>query len=304
MSRACVVKGPGGVAWSAMAGLLVALVIASPAGAAPKGIFSVFGSCPVSEVNGRNTEGESPICLYVQAVGGVLRIGRATVPVDRAITVQAGGLPVSGGWDLVPPSGGTILPKTQLEIPGGLNGELQCGAIGGRVAQASCGAAQGTEVTATLEVVAGGSDPAFVSADAFLFGSGPLLVLPARVHLGNAFLGSGCYIGSSSHPITLEMTFGTTSPPAPNKPISGLRGSLDEERENGLEAIGFPMSVLVDNTFSAPVAEGCGGQLSSLVDPLLDAKLDLPSKAGYNTAILDAGVVDAAAVEQVIESEE
>jgi hypothetical protein len=282
-----------------MALLLAALVLASPAGAAPKGIFGVFKSCPVGEVY---NPASNPICVYEQTADGVLTIGRVTVPIDRPVTVQAGGQPSEGGWDLVPPSGGTIMSKTPLEIPGGLNGLIQCGAIGGRLAQASCGAADGTEVTATIEVVAGSSDPAVVSVDG-IFGSGPLLVLPARVHLGNVFLGNSCDLGSGSHPIMLEMTGGTTSPPAPNKPISGQL-HIQEETENGVGLVAFLSSVLVDNSFAVPVAEGCGGQLSSLVDPLLDAKLGLPSKAGHNTGILDAGALDLALAENVVKSEE
>jgi hypothetical protein len=298
--RAYVVEAFGRAAWSAVAALLVALVIASPAGAAPKGIFSVFRSCPASELKGRAT---NPICVYEQTAGGVLRIGRTTVPIDRPITVQAGGLNVEGGWDLVPPSGGTIISKTPLEVPGGLSGVVQCGAIGGRLAQASCGAAEGTEVMATIEAVPSSSDPAFINTYG-IFGEKPLLVLPVRVHLGNVFLGNSCYLGSGSHPMMLEMTFWTTSPSPPNKPISGHKGSFDQELENDLEALAFGESSLVDNAFSVPAAEGCAGQSSSLIDPMVDAKLGLPSTAGHNTAILDAEVLELAAVENVIKSEE
>jgi hypothetical protein len=37
-------------------------------------------------------------------------------------------------------------------------------------------------------------------------------------------LGSSCYVGSSARPLQLNLTAGATSPPAPNKPISGKRG--------------------------------------------------------------------------------
>jgi hypothetical protein len=286
--------------WTSIATLLVALSIASPAGATPKGIFSVFRGCPASELKGRS---ENPICVYAQVAGGRLTIGRTMVPIDRTITIQAGGLNAAEGWDLVPPSGGTIMSKAPLEVPGGLNGLVQCGAIGGRVAQASCGAADGTEVTATIEVVPASSAPAFVSVSG-LFGEKPLLLFPARVHLGNAFLGNSCYIGSGSHPIMLEMTFWATTPPAPNIPISGQRGKLEQEEENGLEALVLSGNSLVDNAFSVPAAEGCAGQLSSLVDPMLDAKLGLPSKAGHNTAILDLPALDLAIAENIVKSEE
>jgi hypothetical protein len=102
----------------------------------------------------------------------------------------------------------------------------------------------------------------------------------------------------------LEMTDGTTSPPPPNKPISGHLGNLVEEEENGFAVDAFSSGVLVDNAFVVPVAEGCGGpQLASVVDPILDSMLGLPSKAGHNTAILDAAALDLASVFDVIESE-
>jgi hypothetical protein len=298
MSRAYVVKAFGAVVWVAMAALSAALAFASPAGAAPQGMFGVFRNCPVSEVIGMT---EDPICLYMQAAGGVLTIGRATVPIDRTITVQAGGLSGEEVWDLVPPKGGRIGSETPLEVPGGLSGLVPCGAIGGRVAEASCEAAEGTEVTATIEAVASSSDPVFIHRGEISDG-GTLMHLPARVHLGNAFLGSSCYVGSGSHPIMLELTAGTTSPPAPNKPISGHLSHFTAE-ENGLLMLAFHPGVLVDNAFSVPVAEGCGGQLASLVDPMLDAKLGLPSKAGHNTAILDTAVLDLSGAEEVILSE-
>lgn len=285
--------------WASLAALSVALVIASPVGAVPQGIFGVFRGCPASALKGQS---ENPICIYAQVAGGRLTIGRATVPIDKTITVQGGGLNAAEGWDMVPPSAGAIMSKVPLEVPGGLNGLVQCGAIGGRLAEASCGAAEGTEVTATIEVVPGAGDPAFVSISGLL-GEKPLLLLPARVHLGNTFLGNSCYIGSGAHPIMLELTFWTTTPPAPNKPISGLRGNFASEEENGLSALALSGNSLVDNTFAAPVAEGCAGQLSSLVDPMLDAKLGLPSKAGHNTVILDLPALDLAIAENIVASE-
>jgi hypothetical protein len=42
----------------------------------------------------------------------------------------------------------------------------------------------------------------------------------------------------------------------------------------------------VDNAWSAPAASGCGGAFAFPVDPILDAKIGLPSAAGHNTAVL------------------
>ena len=45
-------------------------------------------------------------------------------------------------------------------------------------------------------------------------------------------------------------------------------------------------AVLVDNAWSAPAASGCGGLLSSVIDPIINLASGLPAKAGTNSAIL------------------
>ena len=96
----------------------------------------------------------------------------------------------------------------------------------------------------------------------------------------------------------LNLTTGTTSPPAPNKPISGNPGKINIE-EGLLTDEG---NSLVNNSFAAPAAEGCGGIFSFLIDPLVNGKLGLPSAAGNNTAILN-GKLQQAGPKTVKESE-
>jgi len=48
----------------------------------------------------------------------------------------------------------------------------------------------------------------------------------------------------------------------------------------------------VNNSFAAPVAEGCGSQIlfglfTGIIDSAVDSELGLPSAAGHNTAILN-----------------
>jgi hypothetical protein len=59
---------------------------------------------------------------------------------------------------------------------------------------------------------------------------------------------------------------------------------------------------LVDNAFSAPEVTGCGGLFAFVLDPLINAKLSLPSEAGHNTAVQNNTIREATA-ETVIESE-
>jgi hypothetical protein len=52
---------------------------------------------------------------------------------------------------------------------------------------------------------------------------------------------------------------------------------------------------LVDNTFAAPEATGCGGIFSFLLDSIIDSKIGLPAASGTNTAILNNTVEQAGA---------
>jgi hypothetical protein len=104
-----------------------------------------------------------------------------------------------------------------------------------------------------------------------------------KVHLENPLLGKGCYIGSNADPIVFQLTTGTTDPPPPNKPIKGNFGFISQKDEfNFVEVIEHTQ---VDNTFSTPAAMGCGGPFASIIDPLINSKIGLPSPAGYNTII-------------------
>lgn len=279
---------------------LTALGAASPALATPKGPYAVFAQCPTATPPGS-------LCTFAQTTSGEFTIGKATVPINKTITLQGGALPLGEGeFALLPANNGESLSKTELNVPGGLLGLINCTEIKGegffeKGLREACKAIfenKYTGVTATTELVANEHNPALLNFDDFIQATGTALTLPVRVHLKNPLLGSACYIGSEASPIQLHLTTGTTSPPAPNKPISGKVGTFSEEEE----VLVVNENSLVDNAFSAPVAEGCGGSFSSLVDSILDSKLGLPSAAGHNTAIL-SGSLRVATVEDVVESE-
>lgn len=289
---------------------VAALGSAAPALATPKGIFSVFAQCPTNE------PGVS-LCQYGQTTSGEFAIGKTKVPINKTITLQGGAIPTGGQneYFLVPAKNGESLSKTELEVPGGLLDLINCKEIKGNgfweiIERGSCELvfeSGPTAVTATTELVANEHNPAILSIANLFFEEKTAITLPVRVHLKNTLLGESCYVGSEAHPIQLHLTTGTTNPPAPNKPIKGKRGELKVERE--LEETEEERSVtvlkentLVDNAFPVPVAEGCGGFFSFLIDPIVDAKLGLESKAGNNTAIL-TGTLKTANAEQVIASE-
>jgi hypothetical protein len=263
---------------------LLVLAVAAPAMATPKGDFAVFAQCPVKNpaVN---------LCVFVQSSGGEFIIGKKTVPVNKTITLQGGSIvnEETGAETFVAAANGETLSKTPLTVPGGLTGikaptwwpkEWQEW-FNKQINEGFTG------VTATAELV---GNPG-ISRSNLLSQEGVALSLPVRLHLNNAILGSSCYLGSKAHPVTFNLTTGTTSPPAPNKPITGAIGELEIKDEFQLVII--KGNKVVDNAFSAPGTEGCGGFLSFLVNPLVEGILGVPSAAGHNTAILEGSLQNA-----------
>jgi hypothetical protein len=113
--------------------------------------------------------------------------------------------------------------------------------------------------------------------------------LPIKVHLENStgVLGSKCYVGSSASPIQLKMITGTTSPPLPNKPISGIEGELTFDEKT--QIVYLKGSKFVDNSFSAPGANGCVltlfGFIPISINGLVNTQSGLPAASGTNETI-------------------
>jgi hypothetical protein len=276
------------VAWVAAVGVaLLCLLGASSAGATPKGEFAIFSDCPVTTVNA---------CVVAKTESGKFIVGKETVPIEKTITLQ-GGISENEAEELtfVAAKDGNTLSKTPQKVPGGLAGLVKCNEIKEILERIACELAfeNGvTGVTATTELAAPASSIG-INEFNFLLETGTALSLPVKVHLENPFLGSSCYIGSNSSPIVINLTTGTTSPPPPNTPITGSRGTIEEAGEG---AIGiFRKNSLVNNSFAAPGSNGCGGVFAFVIDPIINSKLGLPSAAGHNTAILNGTLEQAAA---------
>jgi hypothetical protein len=284
----------------------VSLAFAAPALAKePTGDFAVFKQCP------RTTTGVE-LCLYSETTGGEVKAGKQSVPINedkKHPIILQGGITEAGTENetFVGALNGETLSKTPQKVPGGLLGLVECNKITGE-GWAEKGARFACElifenfltgVNATTELAKPASEIG-ISTTNLENREGTALKLPVKVHLENPFLGSECYIGSSSQPVTLNLTTGTTSPPPPNKPISGKVGTINAKDE--FEFLEISNNTLVDNAFSAPEATGCGGIFSFLIDPVINAKLGLPSAAGNNTAIQNNFLREATA-EGVIKSE-
>lgn len=263
-------RGRGRLAAGMLAATMLTTLGATPQALAkpvPNPEFAAFSDCPAT------VKGVS-LCVVANTTGGSFTLGNKTVPVTQSLTLQ-GGL-TNKSQQLVPAFDGNTLSHVPLEVPGGLLGIPGLEGIGG-------------EVTATTEL----AGPVTVNEANLSTGKGPVVILPIKVKLDNPLLGSSCYVGSEASPITLQLITGTTSPPPPNSPITGSPGTRTVNPSATIFT--FSGNSLVDNSFSAPAASGCGGALSFLIDPIVDLQVGLPAAAGHNTAILNGSLAEASA---------
>lgn len=257
----------------------------------PKGEYAQFADCPLANA-------KISSCLFAKTESGKFIIGTTEVPILNPITLQGGvEFFLSGEEKVVAAEDGNTLSKSAQKVPGGLAGLVKCFEIENFFERVACELLfeNGlTGVNATTELAAPASSIG-LHTFALLGGAGTALSLPVKVHLENPLLGSNCYIGSNAKPVVIELTTGTTSPPPPNKPISGSPGTTSFNSAGTIVTV--LNNELVNNSFAAPKAENCG-----IVTGLVNAKLSLPAAAGKNTAILK-GKLQVAAAEAVKASE-
>jgi hypothetical protein len=275
------------IAVAMMATMLVSVSQASAASHSPTGEFAPFGECPLNRPT-------LNFCIYSESNGGFFQIGKKTTPLKDPVILQ-GGLELNqetGAFSFFGAENGNTLSKTPQPVPGGLLGieaplwwpKFLRDAFNETINNGFTG------VTATVELAAPATSVVVNPLNLFT-GQGVALSLPAKIKLSNPFLGSNCYIGSSSKPVVIDFVTGKTSPPPPNKPIEGALGTITANETGTLITISG--GKLVNNSFAAPGANGCGGLFSFLIDPFVNSIVGLPSPAGTNTAILEGKLMDA-----------
>jgi len=270
------------------------LGIAGSAQAKLTGLYTQFSQCPYSNL-------EVKKCIYSVTTSGEVVLGSKKVPIVNPVTLQGGTGPVGEDTfaNFFAASNGVTLSKVAQPVPGGLSGLVNCKEISEPFLRWSCELTFENGITglnSTLELAKPAS--AIRISELNLAGEeGTALELPVKVHLENPFLGSNCYVGSSSTPLTWKLTTGTTAPPGANTPITGSPG-VAELFEDG-RILSLKGTKLIDNAWSAPGASGCGGFLVELLlNPVVNAGAGLPAAAGKNTAILvnNINVGNAAAI--------
>jgi hypothetical protein len=248
----------------------VSCIGAAPASAkpVPDENYKPFVNCPVGVK-------KLEACVVATTTSGEFHLGSKVVKIESPVVLQGGLLAPPKNTpevfrELIPPTDGApVLVAAPMKVPGGLTG------IEG----------VGEEVTATTEVVG----PVEINESNQVEEKGVAVELPIRVKLNNALLGEQCLVGSAAEPIMLNLTTGPTSPPPPNTSIHGFKGTLSFADE----IVTFAGIKLVDNSFAAPGAHGCGGLLELVENTLVDTVAGLPSAAGSNTAILEGSVQEA-----------
>ncbi|RFU43220.1 hypothetical protein DZF91_02335 [Actinomadura logoneensis] len=105
--------------------------------------------------------------------------------------------------------------------------------------------------------------------------------LGMRIRLTNPFLGGSCVIGDTGNPILLDLTTGTTNPPAGTAPITGKPATIVQRTPFVVRS-----ATHVDNTFSVPGAKGCALGIG-LVNAIVNLQAGVPSAAGKNQMVFN-----------------
>lgn len=220
-------------------------------------------------------------CIHSVVKGGNFKMGSKNVPITNPMTLSGG---INGTTGAIEANSKGGLSQAKQKVPGG---------VVGLTGLTWLLEVLGSEALTLYAVTELAGQPAFIEG-------GEFLNLPIKVHLVNSVLGNSCYVGSFSNPINLHLTLGTTSPPPPNKPITGSKGEVAFDPSTSI--IHETNMRYVDNAFSAPAASGCTLTLFGFIpidlDGLVDLQAGLPAAAGTNETVqeLDSELVNSAFV--------
>jgi hypothetical protein len=236
----------------AVAAVLATMAWMGGAGVA-QAVFPDFSGCTARDLNRES-------CIHIQNRSGNMRIKGFNVPMQESLAIR--GTLVDNGTStptFVPPRGTNGFFSTPFPVPGGLLGIEWI---------------PGTSVLAITEL-------AGTAADVRINVQNLVISVPIKVRLVNPLLGMNCHIGTNSRPVPFTLIPGPTSPPPPNRSISGRPG-VGSVRDGKIFYIG---NVNVENSFAVPGATECGLGLG-LINSLVNLKLGLPSAAGNNSVEL------------------
>jgi hypothetical protein len=248
--------------------------------------FAPFSKCPY-------TNAEITDCFLATSSGGTLAVGTRSIPLVNPITLQGGFFGEAPETQFYGANNGDTLSKTPQPVPGGLVGATAPTSwpewlqkwFNQQIEEGFTG------VTATAELAGSskGLTEIQLNTENLLFEEGAALVLPVKIRLSSAILGSNCLIGSDTEPVELELSTGASGS------LNGSAGYIEFNEEFTITTL--TGTKLVDETFAAPGVDGCGGLFSSYVDPFVDSLFGLPAGGGENSAVMTANIRDAVATE-------
>ena len=246
----------------AIVAALAAVALAAPFAQAdtPAKGYERFAGCPSQKENP-----SIEVCLRSVIKSGNFKMGNKNVPITNPMTLSGGVNGELGGFAAT--SKGGLTPVKQ-QVPGGVIG------LTGLDWLVNFLGVEALKLYAVTELV---GEP--------VVGEG--ITLPLRVHLINPVLGNNCYVGSAANPVKLNLIEGTTSPPPPNKPISGKAPEFGFDEAT--EVLSFKNGKYVDNSFAAPGASGCTLTLFGFIPVPLNGAVNLasglPAAAGTNETV-------------------
>jgi hypothetical protein len=249
---------------------VIAVVAPMASAEKPKPPYEQFAGCPSPTENIKITG-----CIHSVVKGGHFKMGNKEVPIKNPIPLTGGSEPSFKNFSYNSEGG---LKQVKQEVPGGVVGLTGLDWLVNFLNVEQLKLYAVTELAGAPEI--NGIED---------------LTLPIKIHLINPVLGTKCYVGSNASPISLHLITGTTSPPPPNKPISGTSPELFFEAET--EIFGGLNGVYVDNSFAAPGANGCAlvlGIIPVNIDGVIDVASGLPSAAGTNETVqnIDTEIVE------------
>ncbi len=237
---------------AALTALASMAIFASAANAAtPAPPYQDFAGCPSEAENEFVAE-----CVKYEFTGGHISFGNRDLPITNTIVLRGGFESVTGTF--VFNNEGGIVPVRQT-VPGGVIGMTGLKWLDEFSSKA-------LKLSATVELA---GQPGSITV--------PKFSVPVKLHLESPLLGKGCYVGSNSSPIALNL--GVAQAPEELTP--------EEGRPEVLVGTG---GVFTDSSYAVPAASGCNlevGGISIPIDSLVDSAYKLPAAAGTNATSLD-----------------
>lgn len=225
--------------------------------------WPVFRQCPVTAFLAPSGLGKVKICIKGVAPEGTINIGSLDTTFHGPGIIQGG-----TGAIGAPPSWADALDGRSFTAPRQLLAKPVLAALGNP---------PGVKPPAQSQVyaLAQQAGPIRVSFTTGPSGLVNTTTVPLSFQLLNPLLGSHCFVGTVRHPIVLNLTTGTSGT------LTGNLGTVAIVHKSILYTTD---TEVVDGTFAAPGATGCGP--GGLWDSALDTNNGLPSASGNNEAIL------------------